>query len=48
MVKENLIPDLVKEYNIGEDNVTYNITLKKDVLWHDNELLTVNDVIFHN
>lgn len=42
----NLIPDLVKEYNIGEDNVTYNITLKKDVLWHDNELLTVNDVIF--
>ena len=42
----NLIPDLVEEYNIGEDNVTYNITLKKDVLWHDNELLTVNDVIF--
>ena len=42
----NLIPDLVEEYSIGEDNVTYNITLKKDVLWHDNELLTVNDVIF--
>jgi len=42
----NLIPDLVEECSIGEDNVTYNITLKKDVLWHDNELLTVNDVIF--
>jgi len=42
----NLIPDLVEEYTIEEDNVTYNITLRKDVLWHDNELLTANDVIF--
>ena len=42
----NLIPDLVEEYNIEEDNVTYNITLKKDVLWHDGEPLTANDVIF--
>jgi len=42
----NLIPDLVEEYNIEEDNVTYNISLRKDVLWHDGELLTANDVMF--
>ncbi len=42
----NLIPDLVKEYSIEEDNVTYNIVLKKDIFWHDGEELTVNDVIF--
>jgi peptide/nickel transport system substrate-binding protein len=42
----NLIPDLVEKYNIEEDNLIYNITLKKNVFWHDGEPLTANDVIF--
>lgn len=42
----NLIPDLVEEYTIGEDNVTYILKLKQNVFWHDQEQLTVNDVIF--
>ncbi|MBU1292357.1 hypothetical protein KKH07_02705 [Patescibacteria group bacterium] len=42
----NLIPDLIEEYSIEEDNLIYNLTLKKDVLWHDGEPLTANDVIF--
>ncbi len=44
--QSNLIPDLVDEYSIKEDNVTYNIFLKKNVVWHDGEPLTANDVIF--
>jgi len=44
--QSNLIPDLVDEYSIEEDNVTYNIFLKKNVVWHDGEPLTANDVIF--
>lgn len=42
----NLIPDLIEEYSIEEDNVTYNISLKKDIFWHDGEPLTANDVMF--
>jgi len=42
----NLIPDLVEEYSIEQDNLTYNISLRQDVFWHDEEPLTANDVIF--
>jgi len=42
----NLIPDLIKEYSIEEDNKTYLITLRQDVLFHDETPLTADDVIF--
>lgn len=42
----NLIPDLVENYTIEEDGLTYNISLRKNVFWHDGEQLTANDVIF--
>ena len=42
----NLIPDLVRIYKISEDGLTYNISLKKNVLWHNGESLTADDVIF--
>lgn len=42
----NLVPDLAEEYTISEDGLTYNIYLRKNVLWHDNEPLTASDVIF--
>jgi len=42
----NLIPDLAQRYTISEDGLTYDVSLKKNVLWHDQELLTADDVIF--
>ncbi|MBL7155327.1 MAG: hypothetical protein ISS88_02365 [Candidatus Portnoybacteria bacterium] len=44
--QNNLIPDLAESYTIEDDGLTYYISLKKNILWHDNEPLTVNDVIF--
>ncbi len=42
----NLVPDLVENYTIEDDGLSYLIFLKKNILWHDQELLTANDVIF--
>jgi len=42
----NLIPDLVKRYTIEDEGLTYNISLKKDVFWHDGQPLNADDVIF--
>ncbi len=41
-----LISDLARKYEISEDGLNYEITLKKDIFWHDGELLTTDDVIF--
>jgi len=41
-----LIPDLAESYSVEDDGLTYNISLKKDVFWHDGEPLTANDVVF--
>jgi len=42
----NLMPDLIKEYSIEENNKTYLITLRQDALFHDKIPLTAEDVIF--
>ena len=42
----NLIPDLVESYNISEDGLSYEIKIKENVKWHDNEQLTVDDIIY--
>ena len=44
--QNNLIPDLAESYTIEDDGLTYHISLKKNVLWHDGEPLTTNDIIF--
>ena len=44
--QSNLIPDLAQEYTIEEDGLTYNVSLKKNVLWHNGEPLTADDIIF--
>jgi len=44
--QNNLIPDLAESYTIEDDGLTYYISLKKNVLWHDGEPLTANDIIF--
>lgn len=42
----NLIPDLTESYKISEDGLTYEISLKRNVLWHDQEPLNADDIIF--
>ena len=44
--QNNLILDLAESYTIEDDGLTYYISLKKNVLWHDGEPLTANDIIF--
>lgn len=42
----NLLPDLAEIYEIGEDQKTYTFKLRKNVYWHDQELLSASDVVF--
>jgi len=41
-----LIPDLVQDYQIKKDGLVYEISLKKNIFWHDGEPLNADDVIF--
>jgi len=38
--------DLVKNYQISEDNKVYTVTLKNNIKWHDGADLTADDVVF--
>lgn len=42
----HLNTDLVKKYSISEDGKTYTLELKKNIKWHDGEVLKANDVVF--
>jgi len=44
--EQNLVPDLAQEWFVSEDQKTYTFTLKSDLVWHDNEPLTINDILF--
>lgn len=44
--KGNLIPDLAEKYSILENNKVYEITLKKNIKWHDKKSLDADDVLF--
>jgi len=39
-------PDLAESWTVSEDGKTYVFTLRQDVLWHDGEPFTANDVKF--
>ena len=41
-----IVPVLVKDYNVTEDGRTINIKLKDNVLWHDGEKFDAEDVAF--
>lgn len=41
-----LIPDLAETYQLSEDNKTYTFTLKPEIYFHDEQPLTVDDVIY--
>lgn len=41
-----LVPDLAKSWSVGEDRKTYTVTLRDDVLWHDGQSFSADDVLF--
>ncbi|MDD5433512.1 MAG: ABC transporter substrate-binding protein [Candidatus Pacebacteria bacterium] len=41
-----IIKDLTQDYSIKEQGKVFEITLKENLVWHDNEPLTADDVIF--
>ena len=43
---KGLIPDLAKNYNIGEDGTYYEFYLREDVFWHDGKQFSADDVVF--
>lgn len=38
--------DLAEKYDISEQGKIYEITLKKDIFWHDGKPITADDIIF--
>ncbi|MBU1167013.1 hypothetical protein KKC60_01220 [Patescibacteria group bacterium] len=43
---QELVPDLAESYEISEDQKNYTFHLRKDVVWHDGEKFTADDVVF--
>ena len=44
--KQELVPDLAESYEVSEDQKTYTIKLKPNILWHNGNSLLIDDVIF--
>ena len=44
--ENKLINDLAESWEISEDKTTYTVKIRSDILWHDGERLTVDDVTF--
>ncbi|MFH0907029.1 MAG: ABC transporter substrate-binding protein, partial [bacterium] len=42
----NLVPDLAEKYEISQDGLSYDVFLKKNIVWHNQEPLNTDDVIF--
>ncbi len=38
--------DLVSDYTISEDKLTYTLFIRRDAQWHDGQPLTANDILF--
>ncbi len=41
-----LVPDLIKSYEISGDGLNYTVYLKDNARWHDNKSVAADDVIF--
>ncbi len=39
-------PDLAESYGYSKDGTIYNVSLRKDAVWHDGEPVTSDDVLF--
>lgn len=42
----SLVPNIAESITVSEDGLTYNIIVRKDILFHDGKPLTARDVIF--
>jgi ABC-type transport system substrate-binding protein len=42
----NIVPDLVEDYRMGDSGRTIEFSIRENVKWHDNQPLTIDDVIF--
>jgi peptide/nickel transport system substrate-binding protein len=42
----NVVEDLAQNYAVSDDQREYTVTLKKNILWHDGQVLDANDVFF--
>jgi peptide/nickel transport system substrate-binding protein len=42
----NLVPDLASSYTIDAEQTTYTFELRDNLRWHDDEPITVDDIIF--
>ena len=42
----NLVNDLASNYKILDNGKIYQVTLKKDIYWHDGQKITADDVVF--
>lgn len=42
----NLIPDLAESYEVSSDGLSYTFTLREDLVFHDGEPLTTDDIVF--
>jgi peptide/nickel transport system substrate-binding protein len=43
---QNVNPDLAKGYTVSDDKLTYTITMKDGLKWHDGDDLTAEDVVW--
>lgn len=41
-----IINDLASDYYVSDDGLRYTFKLKKDIVWHNSDPLTVDDVVF--
>ena len=44
--KGQIVPDLIKEYQIKDQGKIFELQLREDIFWHDKEKFTADDVIF--
>ena len=42
----SLETDLAENYEVSEDGLTYTFTLKDNIVWHDGEPITSDDIVF--
>lgn len=42
----DLVPDIAESVTVSDDALTYNIVLRKDVRFHDGEILNADDILF--
>ena len=45
-VHGELTPDLARDYTVSEDGKVYTFALRNDVVWHDGQPFTADDVLF--